>query len=665
MLGVFARMSLVVAGVSGVAVSSSALQDQLGLVRQQLQQMPASPAASSQIAAAIAQWKQAQQPGAATFDSYASFLLAHPGWPGEAAIRRSAERALDTGSWSAGVATSYFRRFPPLTSAGMVRFAQALASTGRQEEAAAAARAAWARATLAPGDETALLIQFSSALTPADYDARMDALLWAGATTAAQRVLGRVSTDKRALFEARLALRTNAAGAAAVATTDDPRFASNAGYIADRATWLNNAGQAVQAQAWLARPHNISAKPADAERWYKLLLGSARAAASAGQYETAYNIARQVDDAYPSGTNIATKSYGERDAYTDLTWLAGQIALKQLGRPVDAIGMFSRYAGGSSGPAVQARGFYWAGRAASAAGRRAEANGWLDKASLFPDQFYGQLATELLGRALLPPPDVMARPVGPAAREAFYNSDIVRAARYLGTIGAHEDQTAFVRQIALDATSDADHVLAAELSRSLGRPDLSVMVGRSALRNGLTDYAAAGYPSVAVPDEQVDAWTIIHAIARQESQFDRAAISRAGARGLMQLLPATAREQAGKLGVAFDSGALIANPQYNIQLGSSYFQRLYKVYGSYPLAIAAYNAGGGNVNKWLRANGDPRTAAVDMIDWIEAIPFTETRGYVQHVLENAVIYDLLNPTKSRSNGQQRISWYLSRTPAAG
>jgi soluble lytic murein transglycosylase len=250
--------------------------------------------------------------------------------------------------------------------------------------------------------------------------------------------------------------------------------------------------------------------------------------------------------------------------------------------------------------------------------------------------------------------------IAPAVRAAFDQRETVRAVRFLGRINDWQDQTAFVRQIAADATSDTDHVLAAELSKSINRPDLGVMVGRSALTNGLSDYSAAGFPTVPVPAGYEDNWTIIHAISRQESQFDRAAVSHAGARGLMQLMPATAREQSGKIGLNYDQAALTSDPNLSIMLGSSYFQRIYANYGSYPLAIAAYNAGGGNVNKWLRANGDPRTSAVDIVDWIEAIPYQETRNYVQRVIENAVVYDLMNPARAKSRVATRTSWYLGK-----
>ena len=262
---------------------------------------------------------------------------------------------------------------------------------------------------------------------------------------------------------------------------------------------------------------------------------------------------------------------------------------------------------------------------------------------------------------MVAPPPLGTPAIDARTRAAFYNREVVRAAQYLGATGNWQDQTAFVKEIALDADSDSDHLLADELSRAIGRPDLGVLVGRRAMLNGLTDYRATGFPTVSVPSGYESEWTMIHAIARQESNFDRMAISGAGARGLMQLMPGTAREQAAKMGLAYNAGALTTDTGYNIQLGSNYFQRIFNMFGSYPLAIAAYNAGPGNVNKWLNANGDPRSGSVDMLDWIEAIPFTETRNYVQRVLENAVVYDLMNPARARSRGPANLSWYLGRS----
>jgi soluble lytic murein transglycosylase len=656
MLAPWMKAGFAVAALSGLAATGAAFQDQLEWAKAKLVGAPmADPASTMALSNAIAEWRSLSTTPSASFDRYATFLIAHPGWPNEAQLKRAAEGSLSQGSWSPSTVTAYFQRFPPMTGAAWVRYAEALSATGNLTGAQNAARNAWVAGTLPVTDEAKVIANWSSALTPPDQDRRMDMLLWQGSTQQAARQLALTSPDRRDGFAARLAYRTNSPNAAA-ASDDGTR--NDAGLLADRAIWLTNSGATGSARSQLARAHKFDRRPADVDRWYDLMLKNARAAVAAGDASTAFEIARQVDDAYPDGTDVSLRPYGERDAFTDLTWLAGSIAYKRIGRPSDAIGMFLRYAGGSRSPAIKTKGLYWAARAAEAAGKRDEARDYLTRAAQYRDQFYGQLATERLNTPLLAPADPGQPSIDPAARSAFYRSEVVRAAQYLGTTGAHEDQSAFIRAIANNASTDNDHALAAELSRTLGRPDLAVMVGRSALLNGLDDYTLTGFPTVNIPASASGMWSITHGIMRQESQFDRAAVSRVGARGLMQLMPGSAREQAGKLGLAWDSGMLTTSTDYNIQLGSAYFQRLYNQYGSYPLAVAAYNAGAGNVNKWLVANGDPRMGNIDWLDWIEAIPFDETKRYVQHVLENAVVYDLINPQRAMSTGNARLSWYI-------
>ena len=663
MLGSALKTSLVLAGASSVAVTAQPQLQQAGLVQSLAQAVglqSAGYADSGTILAAIENWRRLQQSDSYPFPDYANFLLANPGWPVENARRAAAEASLRSGSDAPGLALRFFERFPPLTAAGRLRYAEALMVSGRAGDAAEQARLAWRAGALRPDDETRLLGAFPGALRADDHDARMDRLLWQGATQAAQRQLGYVSGARRALFDARLAFHTNATDAAARGALAAEAGRCDAGFIADRAQWLRNNNQSLAARAYLAQPRALASRPADVEKWFEVLLANSRGAANDRQWSVAYNIARQVDDAYPAGTDVGDRPYGERDEYTSLVWLAGQAAMQRLGRPADAVPMFARYAGGSRTPQTQSKGLYWAGRAAEAAGQRDTADGYYRRAAGFSDLFYGQLAAERLRQPLRSPPAFTAGNADPAARTAFFNRGVVRAAQTLGTLGRLEDQTLFLRQIANDARTDADHVFAVELSRAIGRPDLGVMVGRSALQNGLTHYTAAGYPTVPVPAAQDSYWTIIHAIARQESQFDRRAVSRAGARGLMQLMPGTARETSGRLGLGYTPASL-NDPSYNIQLGSTYFQSMLSYYGgSYPLAVAAYNAGPGNVNRWIAANGDPRTPGVDMIDWIEAIPIFETKNYVQRVLENAVVYDLMNPARSRSRGDARLSWYLGK-----
>jgi soluble lytic murein transglycosylase len=616
---------------------------------------------SAGLSNAVAQWNAIRQSETLPFSSYADFLIAHPGWPNEAALRKNAERNLRPDSASPTTVIAFFTRFPPLTPAASLRLAEAYVSLGQTEAANAAARRAWTSGALSTEDEARLLSRFGPILSPDEHDLRMDRLLWQRATTIAARQLPMTSPVRQPVYGTRLALLTKAPEAAAKLSVTLNTVRGDTGLLMDRVTWLRTTGQEASARALLAAPRQLSVAPLDPVKWMETLYATARGAQAAGATQQAFDIARQVDDTYPAGMTVRDRPIGERDLYTNLTWLAGTTAMNRLGRPADAIGMFDRYARAAKSPQTISKGLYWAGRAAEAARQTAQANAYYTQASAYFDQFYGQLATERLGLPLAIPATDRTVEISANQRDAFNKREIVRAAEMLGQMGDWSNQSLFVRAIAAAAESDADHMLAVELSRRINRTDLAVMAGRSAGINGLRDYVRAGFPTVTVDKEDHDTWTMIHAIARQESQFDRKIVSRAGARGLMQLMPGTARETAGFIGIGY-SPSMLDDPAYNIRLGSWYFGRLMDRYqGSYPLAVAAYNAGPGNVNRWLASNGDPR-ATGDILGWIEAIPLSETRGYVQRVLENAVVYDLLHP-KGNQPRRNPLSTYLGkRTP---
>nr|WP_232476052.1 lytic transglycosylase domain-containing protein [Sphingomonas formosensis] len=610
----------------------------------------------------IARWTSLHQSDSYAFSDYAGFLLSYPGWPGETAMRKTAERRIDPNSYSPGEVIAFFARFPPLTQSGNARYAEALSAMGRMADAQAAARKAWLGGALSPDDESRLLGRFGSSFTQDDQDRRMERLLWDRATAAAQRQLARTSPIRQPLFAARLALQAGQPGAAGMIGALGPAALRDPGVIADRTRWLRDSGQGVTARSWLSQPMTLDQLPFDGEKWLETLLTIARGAAADNQWTYAWGIASQADTAFAPGTDVRLRTLGERDDYTSLVWLAGMAALQHLGRPADAVGMFDRYARAAKSPQTQARGWYWAGRAAQAAGRPIDANGYYAKAAAHGEQFYGQLAAERLGQPVAPPVEPAQVMISESDRVAFETSSIVRAARLLGQMGNWEDQTAFIRAIAANADSDADHRLAAELARSIGRPDLGVMIARNAMRDGSSDYVRSGFPEISVPPAMERQWTMIHAISRQESQFDRAAVSHAGARGLMQLMPRTAQEIAGKLGMPYDYNRLTQDTSYNVMLGSAFFANILDQFGgNHVLAVAAYNAGPGNVRKWLAANGDPRMPGVDVINWIEAIPISETRNYVQRVLENAVVYDALNPDRARMPERNRLSAYLGKS----
>lgn len=607
----------------------------------------------------VMQWRRLSQNDGAGFSEISGFLARNRGWPGEDRLRKLAESDLGLLSYASPQAVAHFDRYPPLTNSGKVRYALALLAANQRDRAYAQARAAWAGGTLTTDEESRLLASFPGAISPADHDARMDRLLWAGQTGLAGRQLNYVSPAARAVFDARLSMRANYPDAASKMASVDSIARNDPGYIVDKATWLRTSGQSLAARQWLAAPRTLTRKPADLEEWYETLLVNARGAETDRQYSTAYQIARQVHDAVPAGMDVRDQPIGVRDDYTSLAWLGGYNAYFNMNQPANAVPLFKSYAEAARSPQTRSKGYYWAGRAAERANDAANRQTYLSLAAQDSDQYYGQLALERLGRPL--PRTIAVPAIAPttAERDAFLMSGIVRATQYLGQTGQWKDQTLFLRAIAANAKTRSDHLLAAELAPRIGRPDLGVMIGRSAGVNDLDETLPAYYPTMRVPGGYQSSWTMIHAITRQESQFDRQAVSHAGARGLMQLMPATAREVAGKLGRTADPSMLTVDTDFNVTLGASYFQQMLRYYGgSYPLALAAYNAGPGNVNKWLRTNGDPRAGA-DVLKWVEDIPLYETKNYVQRVLENAVMYDTIRPGGA-TTAQNPLSFYLGK-----
>jgi soluble lytic murein transglycosylase len=623
---------------------------------------PAAPSYSVDpaLGAALAEWNRLRQSDSYPFSSYASFLQRHPGWPGEAALRKTAEKAINPDTSSPGEVLAFFRTYPPSTNVGQAKLAYALFASGRADEAREAARQAWIGGALPSADESRILTYFSGGLKPEDHDRRIAALLMANRTGDAVRNLPLASPARRAVFEAEIALQTNAADAGTKLAALPVTAESDAGFLRDKANWMRNGGQAIAARQLLAGRAPLTVRPADPEPWFETLLTLAREAEHDRQYATAFGIASKLDDAYPADTDVSDRPYGERDAYTSLAWLGGATALK-MGRPADAVRLFDLYAHAARSPQTRSKGFYWAGRAATAAGQAAQAQTYFEQAAAAPDQFYGQLALEKLGRHVTPPPATVATPT-PEERAAFAGRTLPQAARALGLMGRWDDQSLFVRAIAQQAKSDSERQLAAEFGRQIGRLDLGVWVAREARNKGESFYARGSFPDVPIAPGFARYWALAQAITRQESSFDRMAVSNAGARGMMQLMPGTARQVSGQLSLPYDFGRLTSDPSYNMMLGTSYFSTLLDQWGgNAALAVASYNAGVGNVRKWVAANGDPRSPGTDMVRWIEDIPFSETRNYVQRVLENAVVYDTLAPGGPQQSN--RLSFYLGKQTA--
>jgi soluble lytic murein transglycosylase len=622
-----------------------------------------SQAPAYEINYALADWRRLRQSSGYAFADYARFVNANPGWPGESGLRRAAEKQMRPGE-NANTVLAFFRTTAPQSGNGWARLADAYQATGKPAEALAAARGAWVSGDLSQYDEQLLFSRFSSQLTAADHDKRIDALLFDKKTTDAYRMLPWSSPGRRAALSARIALLSRSADAEQRYQAVIGQVTTDAGLMMDRARYLRDGGYTLAARQLFARPHNFTHKPADADRFFDMMVLLSKEAASDRQWQLAYDIARQVDDAFGPGADISLKDYGIRDKYTTLTWTAGTIALERMNRARDSIAMFDKYAGAGRSLQVKTKGWYWAGRASSQSGDALRGRSYFERAAATPELFYGQLALERLGRIVPAPSGTPAMMVTDGQRQAFNQKRLVRAVRLLGQQRLYSEQSLFVRALSENLDSDAERLLAVELGTQTWRPDLAVWTARSARNAGNAFYYKATYPTHSANVPSGRSWSLVHGITRQESSFDRSAVSHAGARGMMQLMPGTAREQAGKMGLGYDYGRLTTDASYNVMLGSAYFQRLVNMWdGNYPLAVASYNAGAGNVRKWVRSYGDPR-GNVDIVSWIEKIPFEETRGYVQRVLENSVVYDRLNPTLP---GPQpvHISAYLGKSSRPG
>ena len=611
------------------------------------------------IADSIERWNSLRQSDSLPFSLYASFLTRNRNWPGETGLRRSAEQAMAREAVSSGEVLRYFDALPPLTPTGRAQLAFALLATGRRDEARDAARGAWTSGVLRQGDETRLLGAFGSAFSQQDHDRRMDVLLANGDTQSAARTLAWSSAAHRPIYETRLALQGRSADAASRLAALGASGAGDPGLLIDRAAWMRATGDSFGSRNLLAQRRRLTAQPVNPERFMESMVTIARAAANDRQWTVAYQIASQVDDIFPEGTDVSTRTYGERDEYTNLTWLAGTAAMRS-GRPADAAPMFERYGRGAQSPQTRSKGFYWAARAALAARQTEQANQWLELAAANSDQFYGQLALERLGRMPVVPAAVPA--VDPAERNTFAARPLAQAVRYLGMIGERGDQTVFVRALASELTNDRERAIASEFGRSIGRLDMGVWAAREARANGASFYARPAFPEVTIPPAYGRHRALAHGIMRQESSFERSAVSSAGARGMMQLMVPTARQAAGRVGVPFEARRLTEDPSYNILLGSHHLSELMNEWGGNAVLVAAaYNAGSGNVRRWVREYGDPRLPGADVLRWIEDIPFSETRNYVQRVIENTVVYDVMEQRAGAS--PVRISAYLGQRVA--
>ncbi|MDM7946260.1 MAG: lytic transglycosylase domain-containing protein [Oceanibaculum nanhaiense] len=555
----------------------------------------------------------------ATFAEITAFLHAHPDWPHRNTLRLRGEQKMPE-TLPATAVSLWFAEFPPLTQDGRLRQLAALKASGHTEKLTGLARTVWRRSVFGRSAETEFLKDYAGLLRAQDHASRLDWLLWEGHLTSAERMLPLVPADLRALAVARMRLRDLRPGVDAAINAVPKALQDDPALLYERIRWRRMKGRTDEARELLAQ---APADPDNAGYWWRERAYHFREALNAGH----------ISDAYRLASRHGAKS---GIVFAEGEFLAGWTALRFLEDKKDALTHFTRMHDGVSTPISRGRAAYWAGRAAEALNRREEAARWYGEASAHITTFYGQLAAARLEGPL---PALPADPIPDAAEiAAFEKLELVRLVRRLSEIDQPKLLSTFLDAVARQADSAGQRQLVADLGQANDNPDVGVRLARQFAQDGL-QLIEAGYPVPGRIAEGHPKQTLILSLIRQESNFDSQAISRAGARGLMQLMPATARQVARQENLTYAPAKLTEDPDFNVALGSRYMVDLLDNYdGFYPAAIAAYNAGPSRASRWLREIGDPRRGDIDIVDWIELIPFSETRNYVQRVLENLYVY---------------------------
>ncbi len=577
--------------------------------------------APSGVGRDVIEWQRLRD-GQGRLGDYEAFLARHPDWPGLRGLREKGEVAVARSTDPERI-VAYFDGQPPRIGTGSVALVGALNALGRPAEAEEAAMRAWADLSFAPDEEAALVALAPDALA-LTHEVRLDRLLWQGSGPEADRMLARVDAGWQSLARARMALRANKSGVTQLVAAVPKSLQGDPGLAFERFQWRMKRELYDDALTLINERSDTAASLGRPEEWADRRAGLARWLMRQGRGKDAYRVASR-------------HRLTEGPDYADLEFLSGFIALRKLGDPDTALKHFAHLEAGVSTPISLARAHYWQGRAYEAAGNKDAAKTAYNAAARHQTAYYGLLAAERLGLTLDKTLLSDARPAD-WRQAAFAKSAVLDAARLLLKAGDRTLAKRFVLHLAegLNAT-ELDQL--ADFALSANEPHIAVLIGKAAAERDVI-LPRAYFP---VPDMVPDGLSVSRAlalsIARRESEFDPAARSTADARGLMQVLPGTAKLMAAKLGLPFEAEKLLSDPAYNVKMGAGYLDEMVGEFGpSIALVASGYNAGPGRPRRWITEFGDPREADTDIVDWVETIPFTETRTYVMRVVEGVVIY---------------------------
>lgn len=586
----------------------------------------------------LAQWQYLLDiDSGADFYEIDGFIRKHPDWPEQKKLQIRAETSLADSPIPTQEIISWFENREPITGIAKFLLADAIAEDKKpplhkdnDDKIKRLIREAWRDGDFTIAQEELLLKKFPHIITKKDDIERTDRLVWEGKAASAERMFSRIGDEYTKLYQARIALQKEKQGVSFMLLGISSRLKNDSGLIYDRMVYKakrNNDEGVVN--LLLSAPKKVPYP----EKWWKYRETQIREAINDNNLRLAEKLLN--NHAQEKGSTLA-----------DANWLKGWFLLEHKNKPKEAYKIFYRMFSEVKYPVSKSRAAYWAGVSAKKAGDIEAAKSWFNTASAYPTTFYGQLASALhYGTSPLHIPATPAAPVH--LKERFNSRSVVKAAKLCMEFGRVDIAEKLINHIITDSNNSDEVHLAAELGSKAAITHLSVRGAKKALNNNVV-LLDSGYPVIKTPENLTLPRELVFAITRQESEFNNKAKSPAGAMGMMQLLPATARETAKRNDISYSTGKLY-DAEYNLILGSLYLEHLIEHYdGSIVMAVAAYNAGMGNVYKWKKKIGMPEKNVESAIRWIESIPFAETRNYVQRVLENLQVYRYIEAQNSVS-----------------
>ena len=589
---------------------------------------------NNKVAKKIIKWRWLiAQDGLTDINTLKQFYLENRNWPKQYKIKEKIESKISIKNDK--VEMLWFQENPPKSGIGKVKLAEMLIKNNFKNEGFWLLNEAWKNNTFSYSEEKYILTKFKNKISKVSHNQRVEELIWNRSWGSARRQLKRVNNDIKLFSTAKITLSRRRGNVDNAVKKVPKKYLSYESLIYERIKWRRRAKlEKSSFELLLSYKGNIT-KP---DRWWKEVNYHSRKQMSYKNYKSSINLLKNFNN------NTNTFSYQS-------SWLIGWLSLTFEKDPKTAYESFTKMFENVKTPISKARSSYWAGKSAEITGDSIAAGLWYDRAAAFPSTFYGQLAIKKNGEKFFIPD--LSQNISDDDIKDFFKNPLIKSLIILNQANHKKLFKVFTRQIIKDLKNTKETILLINFLNQINKTSLAIYTGRKAIYKNIY-LPSLNYPlpkKTLFETYKKDSYIPLNvalAITRQESAFEIGAISRAGARGLMQLMPRTARVTAKKINYKYIRKNLTTSPSYNIKLGTFYFKEMLdKFNGSYVLALASYNAGPNRVKRWLKTYGDPRKNEIDQVTWIELIPISETRNYVQRVLEGIYMYGaILNKEKN-------------------